>query len=145
MLLLHGKNFSGAYWERTMAHLLAQGWRVIAPDQVGFGKSSKPTNIEYSFEMMATLTKLLLDEVGVKSANVVGHSMGGMLATRFALTYPESTEKLVMVNPIGLEDWHQKGVPMISLQDWESGESKRSLESIKTYMSNAYFDGNWKP
>jgi pimeloyl-ACP methyl ester carboxylesterase len=145
VLLLHGKNFSGAYWERTMAHLLAQGWRVIAPDQVGFGKSSKPTNIEYSFEMMATLTKLLLDEVGVKSANVVGHSMGGMLATRFALTYPESTEKLVMVNPIGLEDWHQKGVPMISLQDWESGESKRSLESIKTYMSNAYFDGNWKP
>lgn len=145
VLLLHGKNFSGAYWEKTMAHLLDEGWRVIAPDQVGFGKSAKPTTITYSFELMASITKSLLDELDVKSTSVMGHSMGGMLATRFALSYPETTQKLIMVNPIGLEDWHQKGVPMIPLEDWEANEAKRSPESIKTYMSNAYFDGSWKP
>jgi len=46
---LHGKNFSGAYWQDTMTALLAEGYRVVAPDQIGFGKSSKPAHFQYSF------------------------------------------------------------------------------------------------
>lgn len=48
VVLLHGKNFSGAYWEQTANDLAKDGYRVIMPDQIGFGKSSKPTNIQYS-------------------------------------------------------------------------------------------------
>ena len=90
VLLLHGKNFSGAYWERTIIELLADGYRVVVPDQIGFGKSSKPAHFQYSFQTLADHTRRLLDTLKVDRVTVVGHSMGGMLATRFALMFPLS-------------------------------------------------------
>ena len=143
VLLLHGKNFSGAYWERTAKELSARGFRVIMPDQIGFGKSSKPTDIQYSFQMLAAQTKALLDHLGVKQAEVVGHSMGGMVATRFALMFPAATEKLVMVNPIGLEDWKRK-VPYQSIDAATAAEMKKGPQDVKEYMRTVYFDGKWK-
>jgi len=101
-LLLHGKSFSGVYWERTMEALLAEGYRVIKPDQIGFGKSSKPETFQFSFHSLAGHTRDLLDALEVEAAAVIGHSMGGMLATRFAPRFPERTSKLALVNPIGL-------------------------------------------
>ena len=108
VMLLHGKNFNGAYWGETARALAAQGFRVIIPDQVGFGKSSKPDYFQYSFQQLALNTKALLDSLGVEKTAVLGHSMGGMLATRFALMFPERTTKLILENPIGLEDWKLK-------------------------------------
>src|SRR3954454_2555985 len=107
VVLLHGKNFFGAYWKETIAVLAKAGFRVIVPDQIGFGKSSKP-DMHYSFHLLASNTKLLLDSLGVGNAVIVGHSMGGMVATRFALMYPEFTTRLVLENPIGLEDYKEK-------------------------------------
>jgi pimeloyl-ACP methyl ester carboxylesterase len=95
IVLLHGKNFNGAYWETTIRELVSKGYRVIVPDQVGFGKSSKPFHIQYSFQQLALNTKALLDSLGIRRTAVLGHSMGGMLATRFALMFPEITEKLI--------------------------------------------------
>src|SRR4051812_30133127 len=46
ILLLHGKNFNAAYWEQTIKELTKNGFRVIAPDQIGFGKSTKPLNYQ---------------------------------------------------------------------------------------------------
>ncbi|HET9450177.1 MAG TPA: alpha/beta fold hydrolase, partial [Aggregicoccus sp.] len=89
VLLLHGKNFSGAYWERTARALSARGYRVVIPDQVGFGKSSKPVSFQYSLHALAAHTRALLESLGVERAAVVGHSMGGMVAVRFALLAPE--------------------------------------------------------
>ena len=143
VVLLHGKNFSGAYWERTAKSLTGLGYRVIMPDQIGFGKSSKPTNIQYSFHMMGNHTKALLDKLEVKSAAVVGHSMGGMVATRFALMFPETTEKLVLVNPIGLEDW-KRTVPYQSIANATAAGITKKPSSVKDYMRNVYFDGEWK-
>jgi pimeloyl-ACP methyl ester carboxylesterase len=113
VLLLHGKNFPGAYWAATIDALVAAGYRVVVPDQVGFGRSSK-ADVHYSFEQLAQNTRRLLDALSVPSAAVVGHSMGGMLAVRFALLYPESTDRLVLENPIGLEDYREK-VPFTSI------------------------------
>jgi len=96
ILLLHGKNFASNYWEQTAKDLSAEGFRVIMPDQIGFGKSSKATNIQYSFQLLAQNTKAILDKLKVTKVSVVGHSMGGMLAIRFALMYPETTEKMVL-------------------------------------------------
>lgn len=84
VVLLHGKNFFGAYWQQTISFLNKMGYRVVVPDQIGFGKSSKPS-LHYSFHQLAANTKKLLDTLGVAKAVVVGHSMGGMLATRLAL------------------------------------------------------------
>lgn len=142
-LLLHGKNFSGAYWERTARELSKRGYRVLMPDQIGFGKSSKPTSIQYSFQMMASQTKALLDHLEIPKAEVVGHSMGGMLATRFALMFPAATEKLVLVNPLGLEDWKRK-VPYQSIDAATAAELKKGPQDVKEYMRSVYFDGKWK-
>jgi pimeloyl-ACP methyl ester carboxylesterase len=143
VLLLHGKNFSGAYWGRTMEALVADEYRVIAPDQIGFGKSSKPVNFQYSFHALARHTEALLDERDVEAVTVVGHSMGGMLATRFALMFPERTEQLILVNPIGLEDWKRK-VPYRTIDEWYQQELQKTPAGVKRYMQQSYFDGDWK-
>ena len=144
VVLLHGKNFNGAYWKQTANALLSQGFRVIMPDQAGFGKSSKPQHFQYSFAQLAENTKLLLDSLHVGKAVIVGHSMGGMLAIRFALQYPERVKALVLEDPIGLEDYAQK-VPHRSVNDWYAKELKQTRETMKQYQQESYYAGEWKP
>lgn len=144
IVLLHGKNFNGSYWKTTMDALLKKGFRVIVPDQIGFGKSSKPENFQYSFQQLAQNTKLLLDDLNIEQTAVLGHSMGGMLAVRFALMYPEMTEKLILENPIGLEDWKVK-VPYKNVDWWYHNELKMNYDKIKAYQQESYYDGKWKP
>lgn len=144
VLLLHGKNFSGAYWSNTIKPLSEAGFRVVVPDQIGFGKSSKPAHLQFTFHALATHTRDLLTDLGVQKVTVVGHSMGGMVATRFALMFPETAEKLVLVNPIGLEDW-QKFVGYVPVGQWYAQELKKTPDAVRAYMSKAYFDGTWKP
>lgn len=144
VLLLHGKNFSGAYWERTIRALTERGYRVVVPDQIGFGKSSKPRAFQFTFEALAAHTRDLLDAIGVEKVAVVGHSMGGMLATRFSLMFPDRSERLVLVNPIGLEDWSHV-VPYQPVDAWFQRELASTPEAIREYMRQSYFDGGWKP
>ncbi|QHM77289.1 4,5:9,10-diseco-3-hydroxy-5,9,17-trioxoandrosta-1(10),2-diene-4-oate hydrolase [Mixta theicola] len=145
VVLLHGKNFCGATWESTLRALSQQGYRVIAPDQIGFCTSTKPAYYHYSFQQLADNTRRLLQSLNVEKATIVGHSTGGMLATRYALMYPQQTEKLVMVNPIGLEDWKAKGAPWRSVDDWYQRELKLTAEGIKKYERQTYYAGRWKP
>ena len=144
IVLFHGKNFNGAYWETTIEALTNEGFRVIVPDQIGFGKSSKPAHFHYTFQQLAKNSKTLLDTLKIERTSVLGHSMGGMLAARFTLMYPETTEKLILENPIGLEDWKLK-VPYKSVEWWYENELKKSYEGIKKYQLMNYYDNNWKP
>ncbi|MCF2446407.1 alpha/beta hydrolase [Dyadobacter sp. CY345] len=143
IILLHGKNFNGAYWEQTAKALTESGFRVIIPDQIGFGKSSKPDHFQYSFHQLASNTKQILDTLKISKVIVLGHSMGGMVASRFALMYPEIVEKLILENPIGLEDYKLK-VPYQTVDKWYQSELKSNFESIKKYQLNSYYDGKWK-
>ncbi|MGK9125288.1 alpha/beta hydrolase [Olivibacter sp. SA151] len=143
VVLLHGKNFNGAYWEQTAKTLADNGYRVVIPDQIGFGKSSKPQRIQYSFQLLAKNTKALLDSLGISKIFLLGHSMGGMLATRFTLMYPDLVDKLILENPIGLEDW-KTVVPYISIEEWYHGELKQNYERIKAYQLQFYYDNKWK-
>lgn len=145
VVLLHGKNFCAATWQQSIQPLLDAGYRVIAPDQVGFCKSSKPQGYQYSFGQLAANTHALLEHLGVQRAHIVGHSMGGMLAARYALLYPQATQSLSLVNPIGLEDWKALGVPWRSVDAWYANELKTSFESIKKYQLDVYYDGDWTP
>ncbi|MDO5524360.1 MAG: alpha/beta hydrolase [Bacteroidia bacterium] len=144
VMLLHGKNFNGAYWEETIVSLTREGYRVIVPDQIGFGKSTKPGQYQYSFHQLAANTKNLLDKLGIKKVSVLGHSMGGMLATRFALMYPEVAEKLMLENPIGLEDYKSLAAYQTVHQAFE-GELKNTAASYKKYQETFYYDNQWKP
>jgi len=142
IVLLHGKNFNGAYWQTTIDTLSKNGYDILVPDQIGFGKSSKPEYFQYSFQQLAENTKNLITSLQIEKTTILGHSMGGMLATRFALMYPEITEKLVLVNPIGLEDWKLK-IPYQSIDDWYEQELKKDYEGIKNYQKESYYAGDW--
>jgi pimeloyl-ACP methyl ester carboxylesterase len=145
VVLLHGKNFCAATWESAITALTEAGYRVIAPDQIGFCKSAKPQRYQYSFDQLAANTHALLADLGIRRAVVVGHSMGGMLATRYALQYPQATQQLVLVNPIGLEDWKAVGVPWRSIDAWYARELKTSFDTIRDYQRTVYYGGEWKP
>ncbi len=145
IVLLHGKNFCAATWEGTMRFLQSNGFRVIVPDQIGFCKSSKPAAYQYTFQQLAHNTKALLDSLGVQRFTVMGHSTGGMLATRIALMFPQQVEQLVMVNPIGLEDWKAEGVPSLSLDQWHAREKQVTAERIRNYERVTYYVNEWRP
>ncbi|WP_411380019.1 alpha/beta fold hydrolase [Pseudomonas sp. MPB26] len=145
VVLMHGKNFCGATWEGSIKALSDAGYRVIAPDQIGFCSSSKPDHYQYSFQQLATNTHQLLEQLGIQKATFIGHSTGGMLATRYALMYPEQTEQLALVNPIGLEDWKALGVPSLNVDQWNARELKVNAEGIRKYQLNTYYVGRWKP
>ena len=145
VVLLHGKNFCAATWESSIQALTAAGYRVIAPDQVGWCKSTKPEHYQFTFEQLAANTHDLLKSIGVTSAVIMGHSTGGMLAIRYALLYPGQTEKLVLVDPLGLEDWRAKGIPWLSLDDQYQAQLKTTADSIRDYERTTYYAGTWKP
>lgn len=144
VVLLHGKNFGGSYWDATARALAAAGCYVIVPDQIGFGKSSKPAAYQFSFQALAANTKALLDQLGISKCVVVGHSMGGMLAVRLALEQPQLVERLVLVNPIGLEDWKTR-IPSKTVDELYAQELKATAETLREYQRQSYFAGQWKP
>lgn len=145
VVLLHGKNFCAATWGETIGDLAARGYRVIAPDQIGFCKSSKPAGFQYSFHALASLTAALLDKAGAGRVVLVGHSTGGVLATRFALLYPKRLSQLVLVNPLGLNDTLAEGVPYTPLDGLRAEEAKTDAGSIKAYQLRNYYHGQWRP
>lgn len=144
ILLLHGKNFSARYWMETMDFLNNKGFSVIAVDQLGFGRSSQPLSYQFTFQQLAANTKLLLDSLHIPEVIVLGHSMGGMLATRFALMYPGRCIKLILEDPIGLEDW-KRLVPYSTVDQETKTELMRTRKELKEYMTKSYFHNTWKP
>ena len=144
IVLLHGKNFNGYYFEETAKVLQKEGFRVIMPDQIGFGKSSKPKQYQFSFQQLAENTKSVLDDLKIEKFIVLGHSMGGMLATKIAVMYPENVEKLILENPIGLEDY-QIFSPYQNIDKLYASELKNTDQSYKDYQFKFYYDGKWKP
>lgn len=142
-VLLHGKNFSGFYWDRVAKDLVKQGYRVIIPDQIGFGKSSKPIGYQYNFSQLALNTKNLLSSLGVKKFTLVGHSMGGMLAVHMTESFEQAVEKLILVNPIGLEDY-ARFVEIKDPQFFYQSELTKTVEMFRNYQKKNYYDGQWK-
>jgi pimeloyl-ACP methyl ester carboxylesterase len=145
VVLLHGKNFCGATWESTAKALLGAGYRVLIPDQVGFCKSSKPEDAQYSFAMMAHFTRELMRQRGISDAVIIGHSTGGMLAMHFALMHPDAVERLVLINPLGLTDRMAEGVPYVPLFKLIEQERRTNYHSIRKYQFNTYYHGQWEP
>lgn len=140
-LLLHGRNFGGYYWENTIRFLSNAGYRVVVPDQIGFGKSSKP-DVGLSFHALAQNTRLLLDRLGIDKTEVVAHSMGGMLAVRFALMFPEKVAMLILESPIGLEDYRLK-VPYATNDELARESAAMTRENIDRFYRGYFVQ--WRP
>lgn len=99
VVLIHGYTDSALDWVPMLPYL-PRHWRLIMPDLRGFGDSSKPPCC-YDLVDFAYDIKLLLDELHVPSADIVGFSLGSMVAQRFAETWPQSTRRVVLISSAG--------------------------------------------
>ena len=133
VMLLHGNNFGGFYFKAIIDGLIGVGFRVIVPDQIGYGKSSKPI-APYNFNSQSRNTWLILQAEQIDKVMLVGHSMGGMLATRFTTQYPRFVERLVVYNPIGLSDGRYSR-PMPPIDDVYERILKTDYQSTRASLS----------
>src|SRR5579864_9135054 len=146
-VLFHGMNFGGFYFSGPIELLRKEGFRVVVPDQIGFGRSSKPI-IPYNFNDMAYNSRKLLQSLGVTKAVIIGHSMGGMLAARFAASYPDITERVVIYNPIGLTDVRYETAHWRSTDDaYKAMMAQSHDQAYQAAYRNIqrYFPNAWKP
>lgn len=142
VVLLHGGSYYGWYWKDSIEALSNAGFRVITVDRLGWGRSSKPI-IPYDVSLHSSNTRAVLEHLGIAKAAIVGHSMGGRLASNFAYIYPDVATHLVMVNPIGIGDSSQG-------RTWRqatSGNTEPDLQQV--YERNLGTEVrrvvNWKP
>ena len=141
-LLFHGKNFGADYWANTLRALSAQGYRVIAPDQIGFGKSTKP-EFRYTFAKLVENNVRLLDHLKVPRVAVIANSMGGMVGVHFARAQPQRVAALVLENPLGLEEY----VPTIPPQQTTKLTELEMAQTTASYRAfiKSYFKDNYRP
>lgn len=100
LILLHGIGASAERWSRVIP-TLSRDYRVIAPDIIGFGYSDKPL-VEYTMDFFIDFFESFLDNLGISEASIIGSSLGGHIATEFAIRFPHMVEKLVLVSPAGM-------------------------------------------
>ena len=136
VVLMHGRNFPSSYWAPVIKTLTEAGYRVVVPDQIGFGKSSKPSG-ELHFDALARNTIALLDALQIPKADIVAHSMGGMLAVRIARAYPSRVGHLVLTAPIGLEDYRLY-VPPVPTEKIMENEDKLTADGYRKQLETNY-------
>jgi pimeloyl-ACP methyl ester carboxylesterase len=132
-VLLHGLGGDGSRWAPNIGPL-SRDFRVIAPDQIGFGQSDKPF-ANYHSGMLADFLAGLLKQAGIPKASLVGNSMGASVAAYFAVHYPEMVDKLVLVDGTGY-----RGTPRSS---WPTAEElrRRQIQNGSTIAETREF---WK-
>ena len=100
LVLLHGAAAGGLYWFPVIGPL-AQGFRVVVPDLVGYGETEKP-HARYDRPLFSDWFARFLDAVAIHRAHLVGLSQGGAIAVQFAHDWPDRIDRLVLVSPAGL-------------------------------------------
>ena len=107
VVFLHGSG-SGASghsnFKFNYPFLAENGFRSIVPDLIGYGYSDKPDDVEYHIDFFVECVKQTLDVIGVDSVHLIGNSLGGAIAIRFALAYPDHVKTLNLMAPGGIED-----------------------------------------
>lgn len=106
VMLLHGSGpgvSAFANWRHTMPALVAAGHRVIAPDQLGFGRTVPPEGHEYDLDSWVDHAVGVLDALGLERVGVVGNSFGGAVALALASRYPQRVARFVLMGSAGLE------------------------------------------
>jgi haloalkane dehalogenase len=99
VLFLHGEPTWSFLWRKVIPPVRDAGFRCIAPDLAGFGRSDKPTDIDwYSYDRHVELTATLLDDLDLREATVVVHDWGGPIGLRLAVEHPQRIERLAILD-----------------------------------------------
>lgn len=145
IVFLHGSGPGASGWSNFSGNMDAfvdAGFRVILPDSLGYGYSSKPADAEYTVEFFNAGVKGLMDGLGLKSAYVIGNSLGGGMALNFALSHPERVKKLVLLAPAGLGPAETYlAMPGIrGIIDCMLGEEGPTVEKLRALFKMQLFD-----
>ncbi|ATY85443.1 2-hydroxy-6-oxo-2,4-heptadienoate hydrolase [Kyrpidia spormannii] len=136
VLLIHGSGPGVSAWANWGGVLprLAARFRVYALDVVGFGKTERPTAIEYRLETWVNHVKNFMDAVGAVPAMIVGNSMGGAVALRLTAQHPEYVRALVLMGAVGVPFRITEGLDAV----W--GYRARGVEEMERIMDIFAFD-----
>jgi len=135
VMLIHGSGpgvTAYANW-RQVIPALAEHWRVIAPDMVGFGFSDRPDNVNFSLQTWADQTVGVMDALGVQKAHLVGNSFGGAIALRIATQHPERVGKLVLMGSMGVPFQITEGLDSV----WGYEASVENMRKVLGYFTYA--------
>lgn len=126
VVLLHGLGANAGIWAANIGPLSAQ-YRVIAPDQIGFGHSDKPL-IDYRIATFVDFLHGFMQSQKIAKATLVGNSLGGWIALDFARQHPEMVEKLVLVDAAGLS--FESAPPTVNLNPASLDDTKKVLSVV---------------
>lgn len=142
IVLLHGLGEHAGYWRENVSALIAAGYRVIAPDLAGHGRSDKP-NRAYSMRWQAGLVMALCEQLQVKRPyTLVGHSMGGQVALRLALMSPERVKSLALIAPAGIETFSPSEAAWLRKMSTAKGFASRGPAALRAHFQRNVF-GRW--
>src|SRR5690242_13127113 len=137
-VLLHGGGPGASAWSNFGSALpgFAENFRTLLVDQPGFGQSDKPPVVGNYFRFAAEAVKLLLDELGIDRIHLLGNSLGGGTAARFALLYPERVARLVLMGPGGLNLSLFHADPTEGVQRLMDFSANPSREALRAFISS---------
>jgi len=128
VVLLHGLGGNTSNWAFNVS-ALAQKYRVVVPDQIGFGRSDKPF-INYRVATYVDFLDKFLDELKIEKASLVGNSMGGWVSALYALQRPARVERLVLVDAAGFRPPKEFDLPALSGLNPSTREGMRQLATM---------------
>jgi pimeloyl-ACP methyl ester carboxylesterase len=138
VILLHGMGGEGARWMPTIKGLASE-FRVIAPDQIGWGKSDKPMTVYHS-GVFAEFLARFMKEIGVPKAALVGQSMGAGVALQMAVHYSQLVDRMVLVNGGGYRSANDP--PLTGAPDWHARQISNAgtLAESREYLEKMYYN-----
>jgi 4,5:9,10-diseco-3-hydroxy-5,9,17-trioxoandrosta-1(10),2-diene-4-oate hydrolase len=144
VVFLHGSGpgASGySNFKRTYPAFVEAGYRAIVPDLPGYGLSDKPENAEYVLDFFVAAMHGLLDKLNIERCVLVGNSLGGAIALKYALDYPDQVQAQILMAPGGVEEretyFQMEGIQKM-VAAFGSGPIDR--EGMRTLMSLQLFD-----
>lgn len=137
VILLHGTGGEGARWMPTIKGL-ASNFRIISPDQIGFGQSDKPLTTYHS-GVFAGFLAGFMKAIGVPRATIVGQSMGAAVALHLAVHHPELVERLVLVDGGNYRSASDPPPPPPNWHDRQIANAG-TLEESREYLKKLYYD-----
>lgn len=142
VVLLHGGGPGVSAWSNFGRNLpvFASAFRTLAVDQVGFGKSGKPPVEGSYFTFSASKLAALLDGMGIEKVHLVGNSLGGGTAVRFALNNPDRVGRLVLMGPGGLSLNAFSPDPTEGVKRLSEFAMEPSREKIEAFIRTMVFD-----
>ncbi|MDZ4151891.1 alpha/beta hydrolase [Methylicorpusculum sp.] len=130
VVLIHGIPTSNLLWRKVMPEL-AKTHQVFAPDLLNYGKSDKPVDANVSIEAQSRLIVKFMDKLGIKSADIVAHDIGGGVAQLIAVNYPDRVRKLVLIDAVCFDSWP---IPEFIPLQKAVAEEDMSIEAFLTMM-----------